>query len=137
MRDATHDTWFGENKTDFEYPEANVEISNEQVFVEVLRTVRERARLRDRKYPTDSRWKRIVPNRSWIHTVGDEDTGSTKRQTFCSHNRPVITAAQVVGQNIVAYSKCVAACWEVSVPLGSCLLSRKSCDVRYRSRLRS
>ena len=46
MRDATHDTWFGENKTDFEYPEANVEISNEQVFVEVLRTVRERARLR-------------------------------------------------------------------------------------------
>ena len=82
MRDATHDTWFGENKTDFEYPEANVEISNEQVFVEVLRTVRERARLRDRKYPTDSRWKRIVPNRSWIHTVGDEDTDQRNARHF-------------------------------------------------------
>jgi hypothetical protein len=82
MRDATHDTWFGENETDSEYPEAHVEISKEQVFVEVLRTVRERARLRDRKYPTDIRRKRIVPNRSYIHTVADEDTDQQNARHF-------------------------------------------------------
>lgn len=82
MRDATHETWFGEDKTDSEYPETNVEISKEQVFVEVLRTVRERARLRDRKYPTDTRWKRIVPDTWSIHRAADEDADQRSARHF-------------------------------------------------------
>jgi hypothetical protein len=74
MRGATPETWFGENKTDCEYPEGDVEISKEQVFAELVRTVRERVHLRDRKYPTDTRWKRIVPRTLYFQTVADEDT---------------------------------------------------------------
>jgi len=84
MRDATHETSFGENKKDIEYPAANVEISKEQIFIEVLRTVRERARLRERKYPTVSRWKRIIPNRSCLHTVGDEDADQRNARHFAN-----------------------------------------------------
>ena len=74
MRGAAPETWFGENKTDCGYPEGAIEISKEQVFAELVRTVRERVQLRDRKYPTDNRWKRIVPRTSYSQAVADEDT---------------------------------------------------------------
>jgi hypothetical protein len=84
MQDTTHERQLEENETDFEYSEAEVEISKEQVFVEVLRMVRERARLRDRKYPADSRLKRIVPNRSCTHTAGDEETDQRNARYFAN-----------------------------------------------------
>lgn len=66
MRGATPEIGFGENQADSEYHEDDVEMSKEQVFAEVVRMVQERARLRDRKYPSDARWKRIVPGASCI-----------------------------------------------------------------------